>query len=86
MDGRIGFLSHCGDKELVYAPVDSPEGQNCLHDMALGANMAIINHLLLNKLVCKAFEESFGPSFDADLVYHTPQNPAGNSPGRSSPP
>lgn len=63
-----------GDKELVYAPVESPEGQAYLLDMALGANMATVNHLLLNQLVSEAFAEVFGAAFQADFVYHISHN------------
>src|SRR5690606_16805440 len=40
-----------GDKQLVHAPLGSPEANTYLDDMALGANFATVNHLLINALV-----------------------------------
>jgi tRNA-splicing ligase RtcB len=57
-----------GDKELVYAPVDSPEGQAYVDDMSLGANYATVNHLLINALVLEAFQQVF-PGIKGELVY-----------------
>ena len=44
-----------GDRELVYAPLGSPEANNYLDDMALGGNFATLNHLLINALVLESF-------------------------------
>lgn len=63
-----------GDKELVYAPADSPEGQAYLLDMALGANFAVVNHLLINTYIAEALTEVLGPQVDAHLVYHVSHN------------
>ncbi|HMJ66959.1 MAG TPA: RtcB family protein, partial [Candidatus Binatia bacterium] len=46
-----------GDRELVYAPLGTPEADDYLDDMALGANFATVNHLLINALVLEAFQE-----------------------------
>ena len=46
-----------GDRELVYAPLGTPEADSYLDDMALGANFATVNHLLINALVLEAFQE-----------------------------
>lgn len=62
-----------GEKELVYAPVDSPEGQAYLLDMYLGANFATVNHLLINAYVLEAFQEVI-PGVKGDLVYHVSHN------------
>jgi len=62
-----------GDKELVYAPADSDAGRAYLADMALGANFAVVNHLLINKLVLDAFKEVF-PGVKGELVYHVAHN------------
>jgi len=43
------------DRELVYAPLGTPEADAYLDDMALGANFATVNHLLINALVLEAF-------------------------------
>ncbi len=57
-----------GDKELVYAPLGSPEANAYLDDMALGANFATLNHLLINALVLEAFRDVF-PGVEGQLVY-----------------
>lgn len=57
-----------GDKQLVYAPVGSPEADAYIDDMSLGANFATVNHLLINALVLEAFQQVL-PGAKADLVY-----------------
>jgi tRNA-splicing ligase RtcB len=62
-----------GDRELVYAPLGSPEANNYLDDMALGANFATMNHLLINALVLEAFQEII-PGVKGQLVYFISHN------------
>ncbi len=62
-----------GDKKLVYAPLGTPEGNNYLDDMALGANFATVNHLLINQLVLEAFQEVL-PGCTGNLVYFISHN------------
>lgn len=62
-----------GDKELVYAPLGTPEADAYLDDMALGANFATLNHLLINALVLEAFQEVL-PGVTGDLVYFISHN------------
>ena len=62
-----------GDRELVYAPLGSPEANDYLEDMALGANFATVNHLLINALVLEAFQEIF-PGVRGQLVYFISHN------------
>ena len=62
-----------GDKKLVYAPLGTPEGNAYLNDMALGANFATVNHLLINQLVLEAFQEVF-PGTKGELVYFISHN------------
>jgi tRNA-splicing ligase RtcB (3'-phosphate/5'-hydroxy nucleic acid ligase) len=62
-----------GDRELVYAPLGTPEADDYLDDMALGANFATINHLLINALVLEAFQEVF-PGVKGELVYFISHN------------
>lgn len=62
-----------GDKELVYAPLGSPEANDYLDDLALGSNFATVNHLLINALVLEAFQEVF-PGLKGDLVYFISHN------------
>ena len=61
------------DKELVYAPLGTPEADAYLDDMALGANFATVNHLLINALVLEAFQEIF-PGTTGQLVYFISHN------------
>jgi len=61
------------DKELVYAPLGTPEANAYLDDMALGANFATVNHLLINALVLEAFQEVI-PGTQGQLVYFISHN------------
>jgi tRNA-splicing ligase RtcB len=61
------------DRELVYAPLGTPEANAYLDDMALGANFATVNHLLINALVLEAFDEVL-PGTRGDLVYFISHN------------
>lgn len=62
-----------GDRELVYAPLGTPEADAYLDDMALGANFAKLNHLLINALVLEAFQELI-PGVTGQLVYFISHN------------
>ncbi|MDR1923692.1 MAG: RtcB family protein [Planctomycetaceae bacterium] len=62
-----------GDRELVYAPIGSGEANDYLDDMAMGANFATVNHLLINVLVWEAFREVF-PHVKANFVYFISHN------------
>jgi len=61
------------DRELVYAPLGTPEADAYLDDMALGANFATVNHLLINALVLEAFQEIL-PGTTGRLVYFISHN------------
>ena len=61
------------DRELVYAPLGTAEANNYIDDMALGANFATINHLLINALVLEAFQEVI-PGVKGQLVYFISHN------------
>lgn len=61
------------DRELVYAPLGTPEADAYLDDMALGANFATVNHLLINALVLEAFQEII-PGSTGNLVYFISHN------------
>ena len=61
------------DRELVYAPLGTPEANAYLDDMALGANFATVNHLLINALVLEAFREVI-PGVSGRLVYFISHN------------
>ena len=62
------------DKELVYAPLGTPEADAYINDMSLGANFATVNHLLINALVLEAFQEVLGTSVTGELVYFISHN------------
>jgi tRNA-splicing ligase RtcB len=57
----------------VYAPLDTPEADAYLDDMALGANFATVNHMLINALVAEAFAEVI-PGVRGELVYFISHN------------
>lgn len=61
------------DRELVYAPLGTSEADAYLDDMALGANFATLNHLLINALVLEAFQEVI-PGVTGQLVYFISHN------------
>ena len=61
------------DRELVYAPLGTPEADAYLDDMALGANFATVNHLLINALILEAFQEVI-PGITGQLVYFISHN------------
>lgn len=62
-----------GDRELVYAPLGTSEADAYLDDMAMGANFATVNHLLINALVLEAFQEVV-PGAQGQLVYFISHN------------
>ncbi|QDV22748.1 RtcB family protein [Aureliella helgolandensis] len=62
-----------GDRELVYAPLGSPEADAYIDDMSLGANFATVNHLMINALVLEAFQEVL-PGCTGSLVYFISHN------------
>ncbi len=61
------------DKKLVYAPLGTPEADAYIDDMALGANFATVNHMLINALVLEAFQEVL-PGATGQLVYFISHN------------
>lgn len=61
------------DRQLVYAPLGTPEADDYLDDMALGCNFATVNHLLINALVLEAFQEVI-PGVNGKLVYFISHN------------
>jgi tRNA-splicing ligase RtcB len=62
-----------GDREMVYAPLGTPEADDYIDDMSMGANFATVNHLLINALVLEAFQEVF-PGVGGRLVYFISHN------------
>ncbi|MEO1524980.1 MAG: RtcB family protein [Planctomycetota bacterium] len=76
---RRGLAFPAGDPQLVYAEADSKEGIDYLCDMAMGANFATVNHLLINSLVLDSFREVF-PGVRGELVYFISHNIARREP------
>ena len=65
------------DRELVCAPLDSPEGQKYLSAMACAANYAFCNRQILAHLVRQTFEEVFSgktPGWELHQVYDIAHN------------
>ena len=56
------------DWHLVYAPLGTAHANDYLDDLALGANFATANHLLINALVLEAFQQVL-PGTTGRLVY-----------------
>ncbi len=61
------------DRELVYAPLGTPEADAYIDDMSLGANFATVNHMLINALVLEAFRAVL-PGTEGKLVYFISHN------------
>ena len=70
---KQGLAFPGGDAELVYAEIGSPDANDYLCDMALGANFATVNHLLINQLVLEAFQKVL-PGTQGKLVYFISHN------------
>lgn len=62
-----------GDPELVHIEFGSPEAAEYLLDMALAANFATVNHLMINAIVLSAFQKIL-PGTKGDLVYYISHN------------
>lgn len=77
-----GWAFPGGDKHMVHAELGTPQADAYLDDMALGANFATVNHLLINQLVLEAFQEVF-PGAKGSLVYFISHNIARLEPTRS---
>ena len=78
------FESHgidypAGDRHLVYAELGSDLANDYLDDMALAANFATVNHLLINALVLEAFQTVF-TGVTGRLVYFISHNIAREEP------
>lgn len=70
---KIGLGFPGGDPDLVYAEIGSPEAHAYLNDMAISANFATVNHLLINQLVLEAFQQIL-PGTRGNLVYFISHN------------
>ena len=62
-----------GEKELVHAPLGTPEADAYLLDMQLALNFATVNHMLISAYVLEAFQEVI-PGVRGELVYHLMHN------------
>ncbi len=70
---RQGKELPAGDRQLVYAELGTAEANAYLDDMALGANFATVNHMLINSLVLEAFQQVI-PGVRGELVYFISHN------------
>jgi tRNA-splicing ligase RtcB len=71
--GRYGIK--LPDRELVCAPLDSPEGQRYLSAMACAANFAFANRQVLAHHVRRSFEQALaGRDWDLHQVYDIAHN------------
>lgn len=61
------------DRELVYAPVRSEQGQTYLADLAIAGNFATVNHMLINQLYVQALTELY-PGIKCRMVYMISHN------------
>ncbi|MFT3684082.1 MAG: RtcB family protein [Phycisphaerales bacterium] len=61
------------DKHMVHAPLGTELADNYINDMALGANFATVNHMLINALVLEAFQEVV-PGCTGSFVYFISHN------------
>lgn len=61
------------DKELVHAPIDSPEAKQYMRFVAAGANFALANRLLMARVVKQAVE-SVLPNAKLGLLYEISHN------------
>ncbi len=61
------------DKHLTYCPLGTQEADNYMLDLALSANFAIVNHLLIAAHALEAAQEII-PGTKGDLVYHISHN------------
>ena len=68
-----GIPLPAGDRQLVYAPLGTDQANEYLDDMALGANFATVNHLLINALLLEAVQEVI-PGTKGNLVYFISHN------------
>ena len=67
------------DRDLAYAPFDSPEGQSYFGAMNCAINYAFANRQMIMHLVRSVFERIFGKgakSMEMDLIYDVAHNTA----------
>jgi tRNA-splicing ligase RtcB len=61
------------DPQLVYALLGTPQANDYIDDMSIGANFATVNHMLINALVLEAFQEVL-PETKGHLIYFISHN------------
>ncbi len=72
MEKEYGF-KHLPDRELAYAPINSPLGKDYQAAMAAAANFAFVNRQIITYEIRKVFEKYF-PKKDLSLVYDIAHN------------
>lgn len=71
------------DKDLMYAPIQSPEGQTYKSLMYSALNFAVANRHMLAYGVHQGFKEVFGSDFKFPLLYDLMHNYASEEPHRN---
>ena len=72
MEKEYGF-KHLPDRQLAYAPIDSPLGKDYLSAMACAANFGFANRHLIMHQIRKSFVKYF-PDTKLNLVYDVAHN------------
>ncbi|WP_156877752.1 RtcB family protein [Shimazuella kribbensis] len=62
------------DPNLVYAPIDSDQGQQYINLMQSALNFAVVNRHMLAYGVREGFKEVFGSDFEAPVLYDLMHN------------
>src|SRR3989344_5152093 len=72
MEKQYGF-SHIPDRQLAYAPINSPLGKDYLAAMSAAANFAFVNRQIITHQIRKSFLKFF-PSSEIKVVYDIAHN------------
>ena len=72
MEKEYGF-SHLPDRQLAYAPLDSPLGKDYLGAMSSAANFAFANRQIITHQIRKSFHKFF-PKSEIKVVYDIAHN------------
>lgn len=73
------------DPDLMYAPINSAEGQTYLNLMYSALNFAVSNRHMIAYGVLQGFKEAFGSDFEMPVLYDLMHNYALKEPHRNQP-
>ncbi len=62
------------DPKLIFAPLDSPEGDRYVNMMASALNVAVVNRHLIAFAIREAFLDVFGSKFEMKILYDLMHN------------